>query len=307
MPSSLEIGFGVDPASTNPKMATILNVPLDENNFFLEKHPKLNPTGTYSAGIFLAGTAQGPKDIADTVAHAGLAAAQVSSLLHQRKIKLEVFAPVVNEALCESCQLCKKTCDANAISFENSEFPLIDELACTGCGACVAACPSAALDLPGYTRQQLLSAVNIACEANPLPPVIIGFLCNWCAYAAADSAGVNRVRYPPQMIPIRVPCTSRLDPVLLLEAFSQGADGVAILGCHETDCHYRTGMTKAKERLAKMLPLLEEMGINSDRIFLGSTSASEGVKLAEHVREFVKTIANLGPLGSELTVTTKIR
>jgi F420-non-reducing hydrogenase iron-sulfur subunit len=98
-----------------------------------------------------------------------------------------------------------------------------------------------------------------------------------------------------------------LDPVLILEAFSQGADGVAILGCHETDCHYRTGMTKAKERLEKMLPLLEEMGINSNRIFLGSTSASEGVKLAEHVSKFVKTIVNLGPLGSELTVTTKTR
>lgn len=301
------LSVGVDPAPTNPKMATILNVPLDENNFFLEKHPKLNPTGTYSAGIFLAGTAQGPKDIADTVAHAGLAAAQASSLLHRRKIELEVYAPLVNEDLCESCRLCEKTCDANAISFESSKFPLIDELACTGCGACVAACPSAALDLPGYTRQQLLSAVTTACEKNPLPPVIIGFLCNWCAYAAADTAGVNRIRYPPQMIPIRVPCTSRLDPVLILEAFSQGADGVAILGCHETDCHYRTGMTKAKERLEKMLPLLEEMGINSSRIFLGSTSASEGAKLAEHVSEFVKTIDNLGPLGSELTVTTKTR
>lgn len=301
------LSVGVDPAPSNFELALKLNIPLDENNFFLEKHPKLDPTGTYSAGIFLAGTSQGPKDIADTVAHAGLAAAQVASLLHRRKIDLAVYAPVVNEALCESCRLCEKTCDANAISFEGSKYPQIDELACTGCGACVASCPTAALDLPGFTRQQLLSAVDTACQENPLPPVIIGFLCNWCAYAAADYAGVNRLRYPPQMIPIRVPCTSRLDPLLILEAFSQGADGVAIIGCHETDCHYRTGMGKAKERVEKMLPLLEEMGINPDRIIFGSIAASEGARLAEIVRDFVENVIDMGPLGSELTVTTKRR
>lgn len=301
------LSVGVDPPPSNPTLATLLNIPLDENSFFLEKHPKLNPTGTYSAGIFLAGTSQGPKDIADTVAHAGLAAAQVSSLLHRRKIDLEVYAPVVDDTLCENCRLCEQTCDANAISFENSKIPQIDEIACTGCGACVASCPTGALDLPGFTRQQLLSAVHSACQANPLRPVIIGFLCNWCAYEAADRAGVYRLRYPPHMIPIRVPCTSRLDPLLILEAFSQGADGVAILGCHETDCHYRTGVSKAKGRLNKMQPLLDEMGINSDRIFFGSTSASEGARLADLVDSFIKKVIEMGPLGSELTVTTKAR
>jgi heterodisulfide reductase subunit A len=301
------LSVGVDPAPSNVKLATLLNIPLDENNFFLEKHPKLNPTGTYSSGIFLAGTSQGPKDIADTVAHAGLAAAQVSSLLHRRKIDLTVTAPVVDETLCESCRLCEKTCDANAISFEESKFPQIDELACTGCGACVAACPTLAMDLPGFTRQQLLSAVDSICQENPLHPNIIGFLCNWCAYAAADSAGVNRTRYPPQMIPIRIPCTSRLDPLLILEAFSQGADGVIILGCHETDCHYRTGVAKAKTRIDKILPLLQEMSINSNRILFARTAASEGTHLAKLVNDFVKAIIDIGPLGSELTITTPSR
>ncbi len=302
------LSVGVDPSPTNAKLATLLNIPLDENNFFLEKHPKLDPTGTYSAGIFLAGNSQGPKDIADTVAHAGLAAAQVSSLLHRRKLSLEVTAPIlVEENLCEGCRLCERTCDANAISFENSSNPVIDELACTGCGACVAACPTGAIDLPGYTRQQLNAAVTAACTDNPLQPVIIGFLCNWCAYTAADSAGVNRLRYPPQLIPIRVPCSSRLDPLLILEAFSQGADGVAILGCHETDCHYRTGVAKAKTRIDNLLPLLGEMGISRDRIFFGATAASEAGHLQELISDFVKFIAELGPLGAELTVTTKSR
>ncbi len=169
----------------------------------------------------------------------------------------------------------------------------------------MAACPTSALDLPGYARPQLIAAVDAACQENPLNPKIIGFLCNWCAYAAADNAGINRLRYPPQMVPIRVPCSGRLDPLLILEAFSQGADGVAILGCHEHDCHYRTGLAKAKTRVEKMLPLLEEMGIKPERIFFGSTAASEGARLAELVTDFVDTIATMGPLGSELKVITK--
>ncbi|MHA2426526.1 MAG: FAD-dependent oxidoreductase, partial [Candidatus Hermodarchaeia archaeon] len=107
------LSVGVDPAETNAKLATILNIPLDENNFFLEKHPKLDPAGTYSAGIFLAGNSQGPKDIADTVTHAGLAASQIATLLYKRKLSLEVQAPILTDpSLCESCQLCVKTCDA---------------------------------------------------------------------------------------------------------------------------------------------------------------------------------------------------
>ena len=302
------LSVGVDPAETNIKLATILNIPLDQNNFFLEKHPKLDPTGTYSAGIFLAGTSQGPKDIADTVAHAGLAASQAAALLNKRKISLTVQAPIVSDPrLCEGCRVCEKTCDANAISFEDSKVPVIDELACTGCGACVAACPTGALDLPGFTRQQLRAAVESACEKNPLQPIIIGFLCNWCAYTAADAAGVNRIRYPPQLIPIRVPCSSRLDPLLILEAFSQGADGVAILGCHETDCFYRTGVAKARTRVANLQPLLEEMGIDSDRIFFGMTAASEGGRLAELITGFVNAITELGPLGSEIALPAKPR
>ncbi|MFX1563379.1 MAG: FAD-dependent oxidoreductase [Promethearchaeota archaeon] len=301
------LSVGMDPMPTNPTLANLLNVPLDENHFFLEKHPKLDPTGTYSAGVFLAGTVQGPKDIADTVAHAGLAAAQVATLLNQRKLALDVHAPIFEPNLCEGCKLCEQTCDADAITFSKEKKPVIDELACTGCGACVAACPTGALDLPGFTRDQLASAVQASVKDNPLQPIIVGFLCHWCAYAAADSAGISRIRYPPQFIPIRVPCSGRLDPLLILEAFSQGADGVAILGCHEQDCHHRTGILKAKNRFEKLLPVLRRTGIDQRRLFFGSTSASEGRLLADLVTKFTKQIVKLGPLGTELETTARSR
>jgi heterodisulfide reductase subunit A len=302
------LSVGMDANPTNAALAALLNVPLDENHYFLEQHPKLDPTGTYSAGVFLSGTAQSPKDIADTVAHAGLAAAQAASLLTRRKLAIEVHAPILTQAdSCEGCRLCEKACDAHAITLGPNHKPVIDELACTGCGACVAVCPTGALDLPGFTRAQLAAAVQAACQENPLKPVIVGFLCHWCAYAAADSAGVSRIRYPPQFIPIRVPCTGRLDSLLILEAFSQGADGVAVLGCHEQDCHHRTGVLKAKARLEKILPLLRESGVEPARIFVGATSASEGGHLAELVTHFVNEIVKLGPLGSELVAPVRKR
>ena len=128
-------------------------------------------------------------------------------------------------------------------------------------------------------------------------PLILAFCCHHCAYAAADAAGISRFRYPPQFIPIRVPCTGRLDPLLILEAFSQGADGVAILGCHEQDCHHRTGTKKAKARLDKLLPVFVKTGIDARRIFFGSVSASEGRQLVDLVNDFVNQVAELGPLG----------
>ncbi len=127
-------------------------------------------------------------------------------------------------------------------------------------------------------------------------PNIIGFLCNWCSYAGADLAGTSRMKYPPNLKAIRVMCSGRVDPAFVLEALSRGADGVLIAGCHPGDCHYQSGNYKMNRRMRLLRKLVEELGIEPQRIRFEYISAAEGQKFASVVTEFVTEIKKLGPM-----------
>ncbi|PIU60171.1 methyl-viologen-reducing hydrogenase subunit delta [Candidatus Bathyarchaeota archaeon CG07_land_8_20_14_0_80_47_9] len=133
-------------------------------------------------------------------------------------------------------------------------------------------------------------------DEKKFEPKIIGFLCNWCSYAAADLAGVSRIQYPPNIIIIRVMCTGRIDPSFILEAFKDGADGVLVAGCHlPSDCHYISGNFKALRRVTLLKKVLRDFGIEPERLRLEWLSASEGDRFAAIVRDMVEEIKKLGP------------
>jgi F420-non-reducing hydrogenase iron-sulfur subunit len=130
-------------------------------------------------------------------------------------------------------------------------------------------------------------------------PNIVAFLCNWCGYAGADLAGVSRFQYPPSIRIIRVMCSGRVDPVFILRAFENGADGVLVCGCHINDCHYISGNLKAEKRVEKTKHLLKTIGINPDRLRLEWVSAGEGAKFSAVVTEFTNSLEKLGPIESK--------
>lgn len=133
-------------------------------------------------------------------------------------------------------------------------------------------------------------------EKGEFEPKIIGFLCNWCAYAGADLAGVSRIQYPPNIRIVRVMCSGRVDPSFILEALKDGADGVLVAGCHlPSDCHYISGNFKALRRIKLLKKVLEQFGIEPERVRLEWISASEGDKFATVVRGMVEQINKLGP------------
>lgn len=127
-------------------------------------------------------------------------------------------------------------------------------------------------------------------------PRIIGFLCNWCAYAGADLAGVSRIQYPPNVRIIRVMCSGRIDPAFVFEAFKDGADGVLVAGCHlPSDCHYLSGNFKAQRRVFLTKKVLEQFGVEPERLRVEWVSASEGDRFASVMKEMVEEVRKLGP------------
>jgi F420-non-reducing hydrogenase iron-sulfur subunit len=126
-------------------------------------------------------------------------------------------------------------------------------------------------------------------------PKIIAFLCNWCSYAGADLAGVSRFQYPPNVRVIRVPCSGRISPYLILRCLQNGADGVIVSGCHPGDCHYLSGNYIARRKFALLNNLLEYIGSEKGRVQFAWVSASEGNRFAELITQVTKTVKELGP------------
>jgi len=126
-------------------------------------------------------------------------------------------------------------------------------------------------------------------------PKILFFTCNWCSYAGADLAGVSRMQYPPTIRIIRLMCSGRVDPVIVLEALANGADGVMVLGCHPGDCHYVDGNLQAERKIKMLKKLLALTGLETERLRLEWVSASEGGRFAELVRDFTAQVTKLGP------------
>jgi coenzyme F420-reducing hydrogenase delta subunit len=126
-------------------------------------------------------------------------------------------------------------------------------------------------------------------------PRILGFLCRWCSYAGADLAGTSRKKYPANIRIIKIPCSGRIDPLLIIRALRLGFDGVLVSGCHPGDCHYQTGNYRARRRMAITKKFLEYVGVEPQRVQASWVSASEGGKFAEVVSEVTNDLKKISP------------
>lgn len=126
-------------------------------------------------------------------------------------------------------------------------------------------------------------------------PTILAFCCNWCSYAGADLAGVNRLQMPTNVNVVRVMCSASVKPEYVIKALAQGIDGVLVLGCHIGDCHYMTGNHRTAKRIPLTAKVLETVGIDSRRVKLDWVSAAEGDKFQQVITDFVEVVTGLGP------------
>ena len=170
------LAAAIEPDKSARSVATMLTASMDTNDFFTEAHPKLRPVESPTAGVFLSGTCQGPKDIPETVAQASAAAAKVIGLLCKDSLTCNPCVAEPNEQMCNGCSNCEKVCPYGAITYADKEFrgpnrtTLIRRVAqvnpavCQGCGACTVACMSGAMDLKGFSNKQILAEVDAICR-----------------------------------------------------------------------------------------------------------------------------------------------
>lgn len=257
----------------------LLKVSLGTDGFFLERHPELAPAETAVEGVFLAGTAQGPKDISDTVAQASAAAAKAAVFLSHDRAKMHPAIAAVEQAACKKCGVCVPVCPYGAIRWKKGEPAEVIEALCAGCGTCAAACQFEAITTRHFTDEQMMAQVH-ALLAEGAEKKVVVFACNWCSYAGADMAGICRHQYPASSHIVRTMCSGRVSEEMVLEAFRSGAPVVLVSGCHYADCHYISANRQTVKRVQRLWDKLERAGVRPERLQLEWISAAEGQKFA---------------------------
>ncbi len=278
------LSTGIMPNTDAQEMQRKLNISRTADGFFMEAHPKLRPVDTPTDGIYLAGCSQGPKDIPNSVSQAKGAAASAAIPMIRGVVEPDSTIASVDLDKCTNCALCAKYCPYNAIVHEKNKPLKIIEAACKGCGTCAAICPVGAMEQEGFTDAQLISEIEAVLEENP-EEKILAFLCNWCSYAGADTAGISRFEYPPNVRIIKYMCSGRASARLVDKAFELNAGMVLVSGCHIGDCHYIDGNYSCEERMDKYRKTLEAKAIDPRRFHVEWFSAAEGGEFAEYMKE----------------------
>ena len=257
-------------------------------------HPKLRPVDTASRGVFLAGCAEGPKDIKESVTQASAAAARANIIMHSGKVSVEAITARVKEENCTGCAACTKVCPYQAIYMNEDKKAVVVEAACMGCGTCGAECKFEAITMRHFTDEQIYAQIDALLEHEP-EKKILAFNCNWCSYAGADFAGVSRMQYPPEIRIIRTMCSGRVSTRFVEYAFARGVGLVLISGCHINDCHYIDANTYTEKRYNQTRKVMEQGGLDVERLQLVWVSAAEGQKFQEKVMEMKKKLTGLAP------------
>lgn len=283
------------------ELARVLTVPVDNYGWFLESHPKLKPIDSSTEGIYLAGSAQGPKDIPQSVAQGSAAAGRAARVLNAGKWEIDPIVAYVDPNRCLNanpkgkCTKCAEACPYGAVINQpgTGNASQIIAAKCHGCGTCVAECPANAITQYHFTDGQVLAQIHSLLADKPEEKVL-AFTCRWCSGLGADNAGVSHFEYPANTRNIMVMCSGRVDADFVMEAFKLGAGAVLVSGCHPQDCHYITGRTKADARMVTVRKQLERMGMTPDRFRTEEVSATEGAKWAKIMREMSAVVRDLG-------------
>lgn len=287
------------PDPTTRKLADDSKVPLGEDSFILERHPKLDPVATLREGIFICGMTSGPKDIQTTVAESEGAAAKAAAFLREGVVRIppeKVFLD--DEEACDGCGECVELCPFEALIMNNGALE-VNEMLCTGCGICIPSCHVNALDLHDTTEEQLSSQIEAILKDSKAEIKILAFTEQEIAYTAADLAGISRMVYPSSIRVLPIPSTGRLRLKDVLHAFACGADGVMFIEAPEEGPLGRAHLLAAERTKGYIEELEGHDEAFTFRLWFSKTYVPDWKKLAETFKTFDAIIRGEGPITPE--------
>lgn len=299
------LSTGMVPSDGCSTLAETLAIEVDDNGFVKEIYPKLKPIETSTKGVYVCGGAQGPKDIPESITQAEATAFKVIHDLSKTQFEKELDVAFIEEGDCDGCELCVDTCPYHAIQMLNVKdkglrsdtIALIDEIKCERCGSCVARCPTGAIQLRHHTNKQFIGQLEALLSPKPgsISPKIIAFCCNECGYATVDMAGMARLHYPPEVLPIRVPCLGWISPYKLFKALELGAQGLLLVGCLDGNCQKIKGNVYAEKIVTFTNDILDEIGLETlqSRIKITSVCAANPLDFSETAEYITNQVTEL--------------
>jgi len=282
------------PPSGLKELAERMKLPLGEEGFVQEKHPKLDPVDSLVTGVFACGCAISPKDVRDTVSDALGAAAKASLFLKGEYITTSPEKAFVIADLCDGCTQCVPVCPVNAIAMEEQKA-VINPFICMGCGACIPVCPREAIDFKNSTNRQIIANLKGLLMDKAADELrIVAFVDKNVGYTGMDFLGLDRVNYPESVRIISVPSTAIIGLKHVLYAFAFGADGVLVIeGQQDIDEKF------TKKRMIDLGRAFAEFGIENMRVRYSYVPLPVYKKAAELFGMFTERIKKFGSLSIE--------
>lgn len=273
------LSTAMEPSQGTVEMANLMNVGMTEDLFVKENHPKIKPVATDIKGIYVCGTAQGPKDITESIMQSSAASAKVAEVMHEG-IEVEPFIAHVKKKKCNTCGSCIEVCKYKSISIKEDEI-YIDPVSCSGCGECLDICEKNAISIKGNIDEKIFATIDGILENKKEGEVRILTFLDHVGYVAADNIGVNRLKLPESIHIIKVISVNRILQKHITYAFEKGADGIFI-GEYPGDPLYKNFGYK----IDKMKEDLKENSINPERLEFSKVYIPYFSGLAERLNNF---------------------
>jgi len=270
-------------------LAQALHLPIDSSGFIADARIRLRPSDRVERGIYVCGAAHFPCDADRAIFQAYDVAARAVRHIQRGEIVSGAPAAIIDATRCNGCGDCTRACPFAAVELigrpGEARLAVIDSLLCTGCGNCVSACPVKAAQVSSSTDVQIEAQIRAALGRDGKDQRVLVFACEWSGYSAAEIAGAQGLAHPANTRLIRINCTGRLQPGLLLKALEMGAAGVMVLGCAPGVCHYEQGNEHAAAVFEQASGLGQLMGLGN-RIGLKWIPPDDGAAFVAAVEEF---------------------